>query len=116
MTQAGDLAESGRGGVIGAGAAGGALAQALAQCGASLVAVAGRERGHARALAEVLPGAVAALPADGVVAASDLVFLAVADDVIASLATTLPWREGQQVVHLSGASGMEILAPAAVRG
>ena len=46
----------------------------------------------------------------------ELVFLAVPDDAIASVAESLAWREGQAAVHLSGALGLDALTGAAVSG
>jgi predicted short-subunit dehydrogenase-like oxidoreductase (DUF2520 family) len=60
------------------------------------------------------------LAPDQVIAAADLVVVAVPDDVlrplIAGLATTGAWTEGQIVVHTSGAHGIGVLDPAAARG
>lgn len=116
MTEQDDLTDLGRIGIIGAGAAGGALARALSARGARVVAVAARTVAHARALAAALPGAVAPTDPAGVCAASDLVFLAVPDDALPSVAATLSWRAGQGAIHLSGVRGAEALAPAAARG
>ncbi len=56
-------------------------------------------------------------PADEVVAAADLVVLAVPDDtlegLVAGLAETGMWRAGQLAFHTSGAHGLAVLAPAA---
>jgi predicted short-subunit dehydrogenase-like oxidoreductase (DUF2520 family) len=103
-------------GFIGTGAAGGTLARALAARGAHITAVAARIPEHARELAALLPGNAVATTAEGVIAASDLVFLAVPDDVVAPLAVSLSWRAGQGAVHLSGARGAMVLAPARARG
>ena len=63
----------------------------------------------------VLGAALAAVGHD-VVAASDLVVLAVPDDtlpgLVAGLAETGAWRAGQLTFHTSGAHGLEVLAPA----
>ena len=64
----------------------------------------------------------AALSAAGhdVVAASDLVVLAVPDDtlpgLVAGLAGTGVWRAGQLTLHTSGAHGLAVLAPAEQAG
>jgi predicted short-subunit dehydrogenase-like oxidoreductase (DUF2520 family) len=56
------------------------------------------------------------LPADEVVAAADLVVLAVPDDtlpgLVAGLAETGVWRAGQLTFHTSGAHGLAVLEPA----
>ena len=54
------------------------------------------------------------------IAAADFVLLAVPDDalrpLVAGLADTGAWREGQLVAHTSGAQGIAVLDPAAARG
>lgn len=111
-----DLARVGRIGLIGVGAVGGALARALSARGATVVAVAALHSARARAMAAELNGATRPTTPRGVVEASDLVFLAVPDDLITPLADVLPWRAGQIVVHLSGARGIEALARPAAQG
>ena len=97
---------------MGAGAVGGALARALAACGAPIGAVAASHQENAQALAQQLPArmAVQALLPEEVVQSCDLVFLAVPDDKIELLAKTLPWHTGQGAVHLSGAKPSAALA------
>lgn len=111
-----ELAALGRVGVAGVGAVGGALAHALSARGASVVAVAALHPDRARAVVAALPGSPIATTSEGVVAASDTVFLAVPDDRITPLAEALPWRPGQTAVHLSGARGIDALAAPAARG
>ena len=106
----------GRVGVIGSGAVGGSLARALADAGATIVAVTARKKAHAEALARRIPGCRAVASLAEVVAASDLILLAAPDDAITPIAATLPWRAGQRVVHFSGAMGARALASAAERG
>ncbi|MEU2350731.1 DUF2520 domain-containing protein [Modestobacter sp. NPDC049651] len=102
-------------GVIGAGRVGAVVGAALAAAGHDVVAAAGVSRESAERAARLLPG-VPLLPADEVVAASDLVVLAVPDDVLAGLvsglAETGAWRRGQLTFHTSGAHGLAVLAPA----
>jgi predicted short-subunit dehydrogenase-like oxidoreductase (DUF2520 family) len=109
------LATLGRVGLIGAGALGSALARAFAARGMQIVAVAARHPDRAQALASVLPSTVAVLPLE-VVLTCESVFLAISDDAIPDVAIALPWLAGQRVVHLSGARGTDVLAPAAARG
>ncbi len=47
---------------------------------------------------------------------ADLVFIAVPDDAIASVAAQLRWRSGQFVVHCSGATDIAVLSPALEAG
>jgi len=106
-------------GVIGAGRVGSVLGRALADAGHTVVAASGVSRDSLRRAAQLLPGATV-LPADEVVAAADLILLAVPDDTLAGLvlglAETRTWRAGQIVVHTSGAHGLAVLAPAAAFG
>lgn len=110
------LAFMGRVGFIGVGATGGALARALDAHGAEVVAVAALHVERARTLATTLPHPPRVTTPDGVVASSDLVFLAVPDDLITPLANALSWRSGQIAVHLSGARGIDALALPAAHG
>lgn len=104
----------GRIGFIGAGRLGQTLALAMAQAGASVAAVHSRREVSARALATRL--ALEPSSAEELVARCDTVFLSVADDAIAPVAAALAWREGQLVVHCSGATELTALAPATARG
>jgi predicted short-subunit dehydrogenase-like oxidoreductase (DUF2520 family) len=67
----------------------------------------------------MLPGAEVLAP-DEVIAAADFVLLSVPDDalrpLVAGLADTGAWRDGQLVAHTSGAQGIGVLDPAAARG
>jgi predicted short-subunit dehydrogenase-like oxidoreductase (DUF2520 family) len=102
-------------GVIGAGRVGAVLGAALAAAGHDVVAASGLSTASAERAARLLPG-TPLLPADEVVAAADLVVLAVPDDtlagLVAGLAETGAWRAGQLTFHTSGAHGLAVLAPA----
>ncbi|TAM80753.1 MAG: DUF2520 domain-containing protein [Jatrophihabitans sp.] len=106
-------------GVLGAGRVGGTLGAALARAGHDVVAVAAVSEQSRRRAQRLLPGA-AILPPDEVVAAADLVLLAVPDDelraLVAGLAGAGAWRSGQIAAHTSGAQGIAVLDPAAARG
>lgn len=106
-------------GVIGAGRVGSVLGHALVAAGHQVVAASGVSQDSVRRAARLLPGAQLQ-PADEVVAAADLVLLAVPDDTLGGLvhglAETGSWRRGQIVVHTSGAHGLAVLAPAAAIG
>src|SRR5215212_715493 len=75
-------------GVIGAGRVGAVLGAALAAAGHDVVAASGLSTASAERAARLLPG-VPLVPADEVVAASDLVVLAVPDDTLAGLVAGL---------------------------
>ncbi len=102
-------------GIIGAGRVGAVLGAALSAAGHDVVAASGLSAASHQRAARLLPG-VPLLPADQVVAASDLVVLAVPDDtlpgLVAGLAGTRTWRAGQLAFHTSGAHGLAVLAPA----
>jgi predicted short-subunit dehydrogenase-like oxidoreductase (DUF2520 family) len=106
-------------GVIGTGRVGAVLGAALARAGHRVVAASGVSRESRERAARLLPG-VPLLPADQVVAAADLVLIAVPDDIlrglVAGLASTDAWTKGQLVAHTSGAHGIGVLDPAAARG
>ncbi|MGY1739238.1 MULTISPECIES: Rossmann-like and DUF2520 domain-containing protein [unclassified Blastococcus] len=106
-------------GVVGAGRVGAVLGAALTAAGHDVVAAAGLSTDSAERAARLLPG-VPLLPADEVVAAADLVVLAVPDDtlpgLVAGLAETGVWRAGQLTFHTSGAHGLAVLEPAARAG
>jgi predicted short-subunit dehydrogenase-like oxidoreductase (DUF2520 family) len=106
-------------GVIGAGRVGSALGAALMRAGHDVVAASAvSEQSVARA-ERMLPGAEI-LPPDEVVALADFVLLAVPDDtlrpLVAGLADTGAWREGQLLAHTAGSKGLTVLDPAAARG
>ena len=106
-------------GVIGPGRVGSVLGAALARAGHEVVAVAAVSAESRRRAERLLPTADV-LPADEVVAAADLILLAVPDDalrhLVAGLADTDAWRAGQIAAHTSGAQGIGVLDPAAARG
>ncbi len=102
-------------GIIGAGRVGAVIGAALSAAGHDVVAASGLSAASAERAARLLPG-VPLLPADQVVAAADLVVLAVPDDtlsgLVSGLAETGAWRAGQLAFHTSGAHGLAVLAPA----
>jgi len=106
-------------GIIGAGRVGAVLGAALAAAGHDVVAAAGLSAASAERAARLLPG-TPLLHADEVVAAADLLVLAVPDDtlpgLVAGLAETGAWRRGQLAFHTSGAHGLAVLAPAQLEG
>jgi len=103
-------------GFIGAGHVGTALAVGLARAGYNVVAVASRSNASAQTLAQHVPGCCAAQSPKDVLSTSDIVFLTVSDDAIATVAAGLPWRKGQAAVHCSGALSSEALESACGKG
>lgn len=101
-------------GIAGAGRLGIVLAGALAAAGYTRLRLASRAEDAADRAAGALGISSATVPA--LVEDCALVFLAVPDRVVASLAMQQSWQAGQAVVHLSGALGLDVLAGAADRG
>lgn len=110
------LAALGPIGFVGAGAAGGALARALAARGGQVAVVAGRQRAGADAVAASIPGCRAVDDPAEVLARAAIIVLAVPDDTIVSLDATLAWGAHHTVAHLSGAHGIESLNNAHAAG
>ncbi|MGH3788687.1 MAG: Rossmann-like and DUF2520 domain-containing protein [Pseudonocardiaceae bacterium] len=106
-------------GVVSAGRVGSVLGAALSGAGHTVVGVSAVSRPSLRRAADLLPD-VPVLAPDDVVRRSDLVVLAVPDDVlpdlVAGLAATGAFRAAQIVVHTSGAQGVDVLAPAIAVG
>ncbi|HWR49022.1 MAG TPA: DUF2520 domain-containing protein [Pseudonocardiaceae bacterium] len=104
-------------GVVSAGRVGSVLGAALSGAGHVVVGISAVSRSSLRRAAELLPD-TPVLPPDDVVRRSDLVLLAVPDDVlpnlVSGLAATGAFRAGQIVVHTNGARGVDVLAPAVV--
>jgi predicted short-subunit dehydrogenase-like oxidoreductase (DUF2520 family) len=96
-------------GIVGAGRVGSVLGAALADAGYSIIATSPTRRSG------LLPDADWGTPAE-VVAAAELVIIAVPDDVLAPLVAQLRFVDGQVVAHTSGAHGVAVLAPAVARG
>jgi len=101
-------------GIIGAGRVGGALALSLAEKGMRVAAIASRRDNTARALARRIAGAEA-VSAEEVAKRCDWVFLTLPDAAVVAVASELPWRAGQAVVHTSGGLDLSALDPAAAR-
>lgn len=103
-------------GVVGAGRVGAVLGAALARAGHEVVAVSAVSEASLARAAELLPG-IPVLEVPEVVAAADLVLLAVPDDdlpgLVAGLATTGAFRPGQIVVHPGGRHGVGVFESAA---
>jgi predicted short-subunit dehydrogenase-like oxidoreductase (DUF2520 family) len=101
-------------GVIGAGRVGAVLAAALHRAGHRVAGVAAVSRASLRRAEELVPDAPVLAP-DDVAARSDLLVLAVPDDVLADLvrglAASTAVRAGTMVAHTSGASGVSVLDP-----
>ena len=96
-------------GIIGAGNVGKTLAVALMNKGYMVVSTASRTFESAKALARLTPGCIAYPDLQGAADAADFVFVTTSDDAIRPVAETVKWREGQTVVHCSGAASLDVL-------
>ncbi len=103
-------------GFIGTGSVATALSQALGTVGYSVVSIYGRDRHRAERLVRTLSRARVAASPQGVVDAADVVFLAVPDDAIASVAASVSWSHGRAAVHCNGAASLDLLQSAASAG
>ena len=103
-------------GFIGAGTLGSGLALALHRTGYAVRAVSSRTRQSAEILAGTIAECNALDSPQEVSDACDLVFITTPDSAIDLVAASVRWRAGQEVVHCCGASGRELLKPAAEQG
>lgn len=107
-------------GFIGAGRLARCLATGFARAGYPVAAVAARSLGSAAQLARTLPLCRAVADAQAVVDSADVVFLAVPDDSISTVANTLTFgtspARSAALVHCSGATSVEVLTPARTQG
>src|SRR5689334_9583621 len=97
--------------IVGAGTVGTAVAVRWREAGHTITAVAGRDATRERA-ARWLPG-VGVVSASDAAADADVVALAVPDDALASVANSIAGSigRGSWALHLSGALGLDVLAP-----
>lgn len=106
-------------GVVSAGRVGSVLGAALARAGHTVAATSAVSDASVRRAERLLPD-VPVLPPDEVASRSDLVLLALPDDVLGPMTSGLAragaLRSGQIVVHTSGAHGVDVLAAAAEAG
>ena len=101
---------------IGAGRLARVLANAWAAQGEHITVIASRRLSSAQAIANTLRDCIATTTAQDAVDQSDLVFLTVPDDAIASTTHALRWRAGQSVIHCSGATELSHLEHAKQHG
>ncbi len=103
-------------GIVGAGPVGLALGVALARAGWPVEAVASRDAGRRARFRAHLPGVRAFAEAAALVDDVELVILAVPDDAVGPLASSLHLFAGQAIIHTSGLLGAEVLEPALAAG
>ena len=106
--------------VLGPGRVGTAVALALVRGGHRVVAAVDGGGGSARRLADRIAGCRVLDDAADAIAAAGTVLVTVPDDALASVVADVAradgWRQGQRVVHCSGARGPEALHLAALAG
>ena len=103
-------------GFIGAGKVATALAVGLETKRYAVVSVASRTRASAEKLALLINGCQVYDKAQGVADSADLVFVTTPDDVIEYVVAQISWHSGQNVVHCSGVSSLDILHNASESG
>jgi len=99
-------------GFIGTGTAGTALAVKLHTRGYHIAAASDSTPSASRRFAKMVPGCVIYSQNQDVADNTDLIFITTPDDIIAPIAASLKWNNGQYVIHCSGAASLDILAPA----
>lgn len=112
--------ETPRLGFVGAGRLARCVARVWARAGYPVTAIASRSAGPARELADQLPGCFVADTPRQVAERADIVFLTVPDDEIGAAANALQIDSSgtgaRAVVHCSGATPVDVLAPVRARG
>jgi predicted short-subunit dehydrogenase-like oxidoreductase (DUF2520 family) len=106
-------------GIIGAGRVGTALAIALMRAGYQVIGVSARSSASRERATRMLPD-ISVVDAATAARGSDILVLSVSDDAIGLVCADLVagghLRVGQYVLHVSGAHGLKVLAPAADEG
>ena len=110
------ISSTSRIGFVGAGKVGGALAVALSRKGYRVVAAASRTFSSAQALAGRVQECRTYATAQEAADACELVFVTTSDDAIGQVTSAIDWREGQAVVHCSGAASLDVLEHAREQG
>ena len=107
-------------GFVGAGRLARCLAAIWSRAGYPVTAIASRSAASAREFAGELPGCQIADDGSAVARHADIVFLTVPDDAIGATANALQLDQArassQAVVHCSGATPVDVLAPAQAQG
>jgi len=103
-------------GIVGAGAVGTALGVAFQRAGWQVAAASSRDADRRARFASLVPGARTFADARAIVDECHLIFVAVPDDAIASVAADMRLYSGQAIVHTSGVLGADALAPSLAAG
>ncbi|MFT4244968.1 MAG: DUF2520 domain-containing protein [Micrococcaceae bacterium] len=106
-------------GFIGAGKVGVILATVLRAAGHKVVGMYASSEESRERMAVMVPG-VPVMEIEEVIAESDLVFLAIPDEVLPGMISGISklglWKPGQLLVHTSGRFGVSVFAPAIALG
>ncbi len=103
-------------GFVGTGTVGSALARLFAEKGYAVAAIYDTNSAAAKRLTLEIRSTLAAISAQAVADASDIVFITTPDSAISSVAGSVTWRAGQAVVHCSGADSSLALKSASDSG
>ncbi len=103
-------------GIVGGGAVGTALGTALVRAGWPVHAVASRDPDRRARIAAALDGARAFAEPQALIEEVEFIIVAIPDDAIPALASSVRMYSGQAMVHTSGALGAEVLEPAMAAG
>ena len=106
-------------GIIGAGPVGTVLGQALAAAGHRIMGIATSSEANIERAESLLPE-VPVISVPEILESADLILLAIPADqiapTVAGIAEASMWRAGQLVAHTAGEFGLDVLAPAALKG
>lgn len=103
-------------GIVGGGAVGTALGVALTRAGWPVHAVASRDAGRRERFAALVEGARGFAEPQALIEEVEFIILAVPDDALATLASSVRLYSGQAMVHTSGVLGADVLEPAMAAG
>ena len=103
-------------GFIGAGKVGTALAVLLSRHGYKVVSVYDQDTAAANNMAIQIIGCQVADTPNQTANAARMVFITTPDSIIPVIAESVKWRQGQAVIHCSGADSTGILEPAKAAG
>jgi predicted short-subunit dehydrogenase-like oxidoreductase (DUF2520 family) len=103
-------------GFIGAGPVGTAFGVRLSQLDYKVIAVYDVSLAAAQRFAKTVKGCQIYEKAQELADTAEFVFITTPDDIIPKVAAELTWHTGQSVIHCSGASSVDALAPAKQQG
>lgn len=103
-------------GFIGAGPVGTAFGVRLSQLEYKVIAVYDVSLAAAQRFAKTIPGCQIYEKAQELADTAEFVFITTPDDIIPKVAAELNWHTGQSVIHCSGATSVDALAPAKQQG